>query len=57
MKVPALFTWVIGVSTEVIGLEVEVTGIGNAPSGRIKCKLLPMSMTVVPKGIRFTAVE
>lgn len=42
-------TWLIGVSTEVTGL--ELTGNGKAPSGRIKCKLLPTPITAVPKGM------
>lgn len=39
----------IGVSTGVTGMELEVTG--KVLSGRIKCKLLPTSMTVVPRGM------
>lgn len=42
-------TWPIGVSTEVPGTELDVTG--KAPSGRIKCKLLPTLITAVPKGM------
>lgn len=37
----------IGVSTEVTGPELGVTG--KAPSGRIKCKLLPTLITAVPR--------
>lgn len=39
----------IGVSTGVTGMELEATG--KEPSGRIKCKLLPTSMTAVPRGM------
>lgn len=39
----------IGVSTGVTGMELAVTG--KVPSGRIKCKLLPTSMTAVPIGM------
>lgn len=42
-------TGLTGVSTEVTGLELEVADRGKAPSGRIKCKLLPTSITAVPK--------
>lgn len=44
-------TALIGVSTDVTWLELAATG--KAPSGRIKCKLLPTSSTVVPKGTQF----
>lgn len=39
----------IGVSTGVTGMELEATG--KVLSGRIKCKLLPTSMTAVPRGM------
>lgn len=44
--------WPMGVRTELTGLELVVTG--KVPSGRIKCKLLPTSMTAVPRGMQFT---
>lgn len=41
-----------GVKTEVTALELAETG--KAPFDRIKCKLLPTSITAVPIGIQFT---
>lgn len=42
-------TGLIGVRTGVAAMELEATG--KEPSGSIKCKLLPTSMTAVPRGM------
>lgn len=44
-------TRLTGVSTDVTGLEEEVAESGKLPWGRIKCTLLPTSITAVPRGM------